>query len=270
MKIKRTAENPSLNVIERLPLKATRPPILFIHGANMSGWCWDEKFMPYFVELGHPSYAVDLRGHGRSGGQEHLSTNSIADYINDIERIIHEIGETPILVGHSLGGLVIQKYIETNKAPACILMASVPVDGLIPSIMDLFINPTFFIQKNLSQLFGTWFSPVDVTRKSVFSGPVDDDVVIRYCTEMQPSSPKVLLDTLWLGLPTKKNPHKLPLLYLGANEDTFFRPEQIEKTARAYHADYINMENTGHAIMLDSHWQESADAINAWLIKQSI
>ncbi|PHS73727.1 MAG: alpha/beta hydrolase [Cycloclasticus sp.] len=266
MKIDRSAEHPSLHIIEHHPKKATKkPPILFIHGANMSGWCWNEEFMPYFSKLGHPTYAVDLRGHGKSGGQETMSTDSIADYVTDIHRVIDEIGTTPILIGHSLGGLVIQKYIEKKTVPACVLMASVPVDGLVPSIMDLALNPTMFMQSNLSQLFGTLFSGVDVTRKSVFSGDVSDDVVIRYCTEMQPSSPKALLDTLWLGLPTKKNPFNIPMLSLGADEDTFFRPTQIRKTAEAYNAKYINMKKTSHAMMLDSHWQESANAINTWL-----
>ncbi|HIF18261.1 MAG TPA: alpha/beta fold hydrolase [Cycloclasticus sp.] len=270
MEIKKIAEHPSLYIVESHPKKASKTPILFIHGANMAAWCWNEKFMPYFSELGHPTYAVDLRGHGKSSGQEQLSSNSIADYVNDIERVIAEIGEPPILIGHSLGGLIVQKYIEFNTVPACILLASVPSDGLVPSIMDLFLNPNFFMQNNLSQLFGTLFSPVDVTRKSIFSGDVEDDVVIRYCTEMQPSSPKALMDTLWLGLPTKKNPFKIPMLSLGADEDTFFRPAQIRKTAEAYNADYINMKNTSHAMMLDSHWQESADAINTWLEKKSL
>lgn len=270
MEINKAAEHPSLYVLEKHPKKASKTPILFIHGANMAAWCWDENFMPYFAELGHPTYAVDLRGHGKSGGQEQLSSNSIADYVNDIERVIAEIGETPILIGHSLGGLIIQKYIEYNTAPACILMASVPSDGLMPSVMDLFHNPTFFLQNNLSQLFGTWFSPIDLTRKSIFSGDVHDNVVVRYCTEMQPSSPKALLDTLWLGLPTKKNPFEIPMLSLGADEDTFFRPKQIKETADTYNAEYLNMKNIGHAMMLDSHWHESADAIHAWLEKEYV
>jgi len=269
MKIQRTAEHPGLHIIEKHPKKATRPPLLFIHGANMAGWCWNEKFMPHFAELGHPTYAVDLRGHGKSGGQEQMASNSIADYVNDIQRTIDAIGTTPVLIGHSLGGLIIQKYIETETVPACVLLASVPVDGLVPSVMDLALNPTLFMQQNLSQLFGTLFSGVDVTRKSVFSGDVSDEVVIRYCTEMQPSSPKALLDTLWLGLPTKKNPFDIPMLSLGADEDTFFRPKQIRKTAEVFKAKYINMKNTGHAMMLDSHWQKSANEIKDWLEQQN-
>jgi len=270
MKIKYSAANPALEVIERHPSKASRKPILFIHGANMSAWCWNEYFMPYFTSLGHPTYAINLRGHGKSGGSAMLASNSIADYVTDIQRVIDEIDETPILVGHSLGGLVIQKYIENKTVPACVLMASVPVDGLIPSIIDLALNPTFYMQMNLSELMGTWFSPVDLTRKSVFSGHVDDEVVIRYCAEMQQGSPKALLDALWLGLPTYKNPFEIPMLALSADEDTFFRPAHIKKTANAYKADYLNMKKTGHTMMIDAHWRESANAINNWLEEQTL
>jgi len=270
MNIKYSTANPALDVIERHPKTATRRPILFIHGANMSAWCWDEYFMPFFSDLGHPTYAVNLRGHGKSEGSAMLASNSIADYVNDLQRVIDEIGEPPILIGHSLGGLIIQKFIEKKTVPACVLMATVPVDGLIPSIVDLALNPTFYMQMNLSELVGTWFSPVDVTRKSVFSGHVSDDVVIRYCAEMQQGSPKALLDTLWLGLPTYKNPFDIPMLALSADEDTFFRPAHIRKTAIAYKADYINMKKTGHTMMIDVHWRESAQAINHWLEKQKL
>ncbi|ORU93197.1 MAG: hydrolase [Cycloclasticus sp. symbiont of Poecilosclerida sp. M] len=271
MKIKQDAHHPNLDVLERQPKRAVRRPILFIHGANMSAWCWDEHFMPYFSERKHPTYALDLRGHGKSGGQHSLSLNSIADYVDDIQRVIDQIGESPILVGHSLGGLVVQKYIEKNVVPAAVLMASVPVGGLAEPLTNLaFYNPAIYAGLNLSKLFGTWFSPVDVTRESVFSGDVSDDVVIRYCTEVQPSSPKALLDALWLGVPTEQNPFNIPMLALAADEDTFFLPDQIEETAKAYKADFINIKDTSHAMMLDSHWQTTADAIYDWLSAQRL
>ncbi len=93
MNIKYSAEHPALDVIERHPKKITRKPLLFIHGANMSAWCWDEYFMPFFTNLGHPTYAINLRGHGKSGGSAMLATNSIADYVHDLQRVIDRIGE---------------------------------------------------------------------------------------------------------------------------------------------------------------------------------
>src|SRR5581483_5669188 len=35
----------------------------------------------------------------------------------------------PVVVGHSMGGLVVQKYLENHTAPAGVLLASMPVDG---------------------------------------------------------------------------------------------------------------------------------------------
>jgi len=268
MKIKSSSENPVLDVIEMHPKKATKKSLLFIHGANMSGWCWNENFMPFFTELGHPCYAISLRGHGKSGGHHNLATFSIADYVNDIERVIDELPEAPILIGHSLGGLLIQKYIETKTVPACVLLAPVPVGGLLPPILDLAMyNPSFYTQFNLTQLFGTWASAVDITRQSIFSGHVSDEVVIRYCAQMQPESPKALMDSIWLGLPDKTNPFDIPMLALAADEDSFFRPSHIKETADAYKADYINMEGTSHVMMLDSQWHECATTIQGWLAK---
>lgn len=271
MKIPHSSTAPALDVIESLPTHSTRPPILFIHGANMSAWCWREKFMPYFTALGHPTYAVSLRGHGQSGGQHQLASNSIADYVTDIQRVVNQLETPPILVGHSLGGLVVQKYIEHHTVPACIILASVPSQGLLPSLVDLaFYNPAFYTQLNLIQFFGTWSSAVDVARESIFSGHVSDDVVIRFCAQMQPESPRALLDSLWLGLPAKKNPFHLPMLALAADDDVFFKPEHIKATAEEYGADYINMKETSHTMMLDSHWQDSAHAMNEWLEKQAL
>jgi len=268
MKITSSFKNPSLDIIERHPQQTTRPPILFVHGANMSAWCWDENLMSFFAEHGHPTYALSLRGHGKSGGHQHLSSHSIADYVTDVELAISAIGEPPILIGHSMGGLIIQNYIEKNPVPACVLMAPVPAQGLLPSLFDLaFYNPSFYTQLGLVQFFGTWSSAVDITRESIFSGHVSDDVVIRYCAQMQPESPRALLDTLWLGLPVKKNPLNIPMLALGADDDIFFRPHHIKKTAEAHNADYINIENISHAMMLDAHWQKGANAIKGWLNK---
>jgi len=269
MKIKQPSHKPILDIIESHPSTATKAPILFIHGANMSSWCWDEHYMSFFTALGHPCYAISLRGHGNSGGQQQLASFGIADYVDDVQRAIDEIGTPPILIGHSLGGLVIQKYIEHNTVPACVLLAPIPVGGLLPPIIDLAMyNPSLYTQFNLVQLFGTWASALDITRKSIFSGHVSDELVIRYCTQMQPESPKALLDSLWLGLPCQNNPQKIPMLALAADEDCFFRPSHIKETAEANNADYINIDSTSHMMMLDSQWHVSATAIQDWLAKQ--
>ena len=60
---------PHLEVVSRLPKRATRkPPLLFVHGGYCDAWCWTPYFLPWFAARGWPAYALSLRGHGASGG----------------------------------------------------------------------------------------------------------------------------------------------------------------------------------------------------------
>src|SRR3990172_83754 len=98
-------------------------PILFIHGVYHAAWCWRE-FLPYFAEHGYQCHAVSLRGHGASEGNQTLAQTRFTDYLEDMARTIQQWGTLPILVGHSLGGMLIRKYIETRPVPAAVLIST--------------------------------------------------------------------------------------------------------------------------------------------------
>ena len=121
-------------VITYEPKAAPRdaPPLLFVHGAYVGGWCWAENFLPYFAELGYRTHAIDLYRHSR-GRLRFTPHASLSDYIEEIESSIASLGESPVLIGHSMGGYLVQKYIAQRSAPAAILMASVPPQGLLPA-----------------------------------------------------------------------------------------------------------------------------------------
>ena len=106
-------------------------PLLFVHGAWHGAWCWEDHFLPYFAQHGYTSHAVDLRGHGKSEGGDRLRGTSISHYVSDLAQIIGKLERPPVLIGHSLGGLVVQKYLEKHQAPAAVLLASVPPGGVL-------------------------------------------------------------------------------------------------------------------------------------------
>ncbi|MGB2811055.1 MAG: alpha/beta fold hydrolase, partial [Mycobacterium sp.] len=56
----------------------------------------------------------------------HFSTgaDTIADYVEDVKSVADDLPTRPVVIGHSMGGLVVQKYLESNAAPAGVLMAS--------------------------------------------------------------------------------------------------------------------------------------------------
>ncbi len=102
-------------------------PLLFIHGAWHGAWCW-EKFLPYFAGHGYEVHALSLRGHGNSEGHDGIRWHSaVRRYVEDVAEVIAGLSQPPCVIGHSMGGYVTQKYLETHSAPAGVLLASIPV-----------------------------------------------------------------------------------------------------------------------------------------------
>jgi pimeloyl-ACP methyl ester carboxylesterase len=131
-----------LEVIEKGSCTATHPtPLLFVHGAWHAAWCWDEHFLDFFANTGFRAVAVSLRGHGASTSSTRSSAASFADHVDDVQCAVDMLGSQPILVGHSLGGLVVQKYLENHDAPAAVLMAphprSEPAEQSWPSVLSV-------------------------------------------------------------------------------------------------------------------------------------
>lgn len=106
------------------------PPILFVHGMWHGGWCYEEQFIPWFGERGYDARAVTLRHHDVRHAPE-LRTTRIRDFVEDVEIAAAAFPSPPVLVGHSMGGFVTQKYLETNDAPAAVLLASAPPGGIL-------------------------------------------------------------------------------------------------------------------------------------------
>jgi pimeloyl-ACP methyl ester carboxylesterase len=120
-----------LEVIDKGSCSAEHPvPLLFVHGAWHAAWCWDEHFLDYFADMGHRAMAVSLRGHGNSPAPRRMRRCSVADLVDDVESVANSLPVRPVVIGHSLGGFVVQKYLEAHAAPAGVLVASMPPGGV--------------------------------------------------------------------------------------------------------------------------------------------
>ena len=121
-----------LNIVHYKAVGTPRPtPLLLVHGAWHASWSW-ENFVPFFTGLGYDVTTVDLRGHGGSEGREKVKWHSAArGYVADVAQAVEAIGRPPVIIAHSLGGYVAQKYLENNTVPAAVLIASVPARGIL-------------------------------------------------------------------------------------------------------------------------------------------
>jgi pimeloyl-ACP methyl ester carboxylesterase len=97
----------------------TGPALVLIHGISSSGEVW----LPLLDELGRhfTPVTVDLRGHGNSGKPE--TGYLYDDYIGDVDRVLDHLNlATPLIVGHSLGGLVTLWWAAQQPARAAALV----------------------------------------------------------------------------------------------------------------------------------------------------
>jgi pimeloyl-ACP methyl ester carboxylesterase len=123
--------------------------LLLVHGAWHGPWCWTD-FAQHLTECGHRVRAVQLRGHDGPRGR---IWHRVHHYVEDVRHALAGFPAPPVLVGHSLGGLVVQKHLEGNFAPAAALMASIPTGGTIGAVARLFgRHSRAWLKANLLQL----------------------------------------------------------------------------------------------------------------------
>ncbi|BBY19841.1 alpha/beta hydrolase [Mycobacterium stomatepiae] len=253
-----------LEVIEKAPGRDVgKPPVLFVHGA----WYWDEHFLDFFAEKGYPSLAVSLRGHGKSVDPKRNHFCSIADYVDDVASVAKSLPTPPIVVGHSMGGFVVQKYLESHDAPAAVLLASVPPRGVTLFMLRRgkqhrwHTVRTLLTTKSLHLIGAT----PELAREHFYSRFTPEDDVVRYSAPLgEEYAGRWFLDMLFLNLPTPDRVDT-PVLVLGAENDGCFTQREVHQTARAYRTQAEIFPDMGHNMMVEPEWAQVAERIHAWL-----
>lgn len=241
-----------------------RPPLLFIHGAFAGGWMWADTFMPFFADAGYRSYAVSLRGHGRSDGQEHIDWHSIADYVDDVGKVLAWLDEPAVLVGHSMGGFIVQKSLERHAAPGAALICSVPPQGLIAAQFHLFLQkPQLFLEIN--RIMAGNYSSIDVLRDALFNEELSTEVLDDFLARMQPESQRAIWDMSMFNLPLLPMLHRPPMLVLGAEKDILVPAFLVQATAHTYGLPNHIFHGMGHAVTHEKNWPHVAAALRDWL-----
>lgn len=268
-----------LEVIDKGSSSESHPvPLLFVHGGEHAAWCWDEHFLDFFAAEGYRALALSLRGHGMSSNSKPARACSIADYVQDVCSIADHLWQTPVMIGHSLGGFVMQKYLESHVAPAGVLVASTPPHGAAAAVLR---TAEFLLRKTARHPWLTakaiitgkslpGFNKLERIRSMFFSPHTPESLVAHYAERLQTEqSGRAALDMVFLNLP---KPHRVstPLLVLGAQCDRSVTPEEVLATARAYCAQSEIFPHMGHDMMLESGWLAVAQRIHTWLRAQGL
>jgi len=246
---------------------ARRHPLLFVHGAWHGAWCW-ESFMEWFAARGWDSHALDLRGHGTSDNDRSLRRTRIKHYVDDLANVVDSLETPPIIIAHSMGGLVTQRFLEDHELPGAVLLAPVPISGALrATLRTLRRHPIKFLKANLMWDLRPLIEKREVAADLLLSDDATADQVDWMWNRLQAESYLAYLDMLFFVRSRPQLVHS-PMAVIAGSADRIFGVGEHRKTAKAYGVELEVIEGAAHDLMLGPRWEQAAEAIAAALEPQ--
>lgn len=247
--------------------RTAHPPVLFVHGAWHGAWCWQTHFMDYFAQAGFDTHALDLRGHGKSAAVKAMRWNRIGDYADDVLAAIEAIGARPVVIGHSMGGLVTQHCMKRagGKLAAAGLLATVPWHGVWSATIKVALrHPLVFAEANLRWTLYPIVREAVRARELFLEAGTPDGESRAFAAKLGDESYLGYLDMLGLDLAGRFDPG-IPVMVVGGERDFLFSPASQRSTAAAFGGQCHVIAGAPHDLMLASQWRQAADLFIEWM-----
>jgi non-heme chloroperoxidase len=253
-----------LELIYRLAKQPDAVPVLFVHGIFSGAWIWEEHFLDWFAQHGYHAYSVSLRGHGNSSSPDPTGQYSLKDYTEDLKDAIQTIEQNhkqpPLLVGHSMGGMVVQRFLSQHIGRGAVLLCSIPPQGMMPlSIQSLWSNPVTALEMSHTYMMPE-LATTGQLQRYMFSGPVEQQKLEKWLLHMVPESQQLIWDMSWRDLPNPFEVSKTPIAVIGATQDKLVPRMTVSLTAATYGCKPYWV-NSGHGVMLDHNWKDAAGVV---------
>lgn len=250
--------------------------IIFIHGMFQNPVSW-QHWLPRFESLGyrclapawpfHEGSPADLRQNPPAG----LGDLNLEEILESIGGVIASLPEKPILIGHSVGGLVVQVLVNSGAAAGGVAISSVAPNRMLSFDWGFLKNSALInnplkgnepFYTDLETFHGAFCNTMSIEQTAVAfqeTATHDSRNVLRTCLG---SAGNVDLETV----------HP-PLLFVGGSADEIIPADLNEKNAQAYSSDagVVDLkifEGKAHFICGEPGWEEVADFVAEWVQKQ--
>ncbi|MCF0054759.1 alpha/beta hydrolase [Dyadobacter sp. CY356] len=249
--------------------------VLFVTGAFVSNACWDD-WKQFFEKQGYRTLAPpwpnkDAAAEELRNRQPNpaIAGNRLAELIEYFAEIAANLPEKPILIGHSIGGLITQLLLQRNLGRAGIAIHSVPPQGIITFKLSFLLagwGPLGFftpVGESFMMSFKQWqyaFTnglPIEVQKEGYYKLAI-------------PESKQIVRDTITsVAKVDFKKPHSPLLLISGTADHTI--PDSLNyDNYRKYKSggsitDYKKFPGRTHYVLGQEGWKEVAYYISDWL-----
>lgn len=251
--------------------------MVMIHGMTGSPWHW-YNYKEFFTDRGYHCLTPTLRYHDMDPGDDPdpgLGTTSLLDYAGDLEQEIRKLDQPPIIMGHSMGGLLAQIVGSRVPARALVLLTPAPPRGILmlqPSAIRLFAP--------VMTRWGFWRQPFRPSFDQAVYGFMHlvppEEQKMAYELAVYESGLALMEIGLWF-LDSKKASRvdyqqiKCPVLIIAGGQDRSVPAAVVRKNAARYRgqATYLEYKNHAHWVLGEPGWEKIAQDIDNWLRKNT-
>jgi pimeloyl-ACP methyl ester carboxylesterase len=247
--------------------------IFMIHGMWGGPWCW-ENYCRVFEAKGYHCVTATLPYHDmdpRVIPDPRLGTTSLIDYAELLERKVRELGVKPIVMGHSMGGLLAQILGARSLAKALVLLTPASPSGIIavtPSVIRSFWS--------VQTAWGFWRKPMRQTfAEAVYSmlHLLPEKERKKTYDRFVYESGKVACEIGYWPFDSKhaskvdESKVACPMLVVAGTQDRITPVSVVRRVARKYRtvSTYKEFEDHAHWVMAEPGWQEVAEYVSSWL-----
>lgn len=250
------------------------PPVVMIHGAFSAAWAFD-GYAQLFRSYGAKVLTPTLRHHetppGRRASRE-LGLTSTLDYAADIEEVVRTLGEPPVLIGHSMGGLIAQMVAARVPVKALALIAPSAPWGVLPtshweimSAQGLYLAGQFWNKPLRPEAWIAETHALDLVppgeREALFA---------RFVPESGLATFEILHWPVDMRRATYVEAERVtcPVLCVGGAQDRVNPPKTVASIARRYRgrSDYFEVERASHWLIGEPGWEKTARFVREWVI----
>jgi len=260
-----------MTAIEQYTINPTQPnalpPVLLVHGAWHGAWCWHE-FAHLLADRGYTVHYFSLPGHGRSVlAKPSLNHYSLSDYVQFLTARIDELEQPPVVIAHSMGGALLQLYLQQQHLPAAVAMASIPHIGTLPLLWRIFLKfPLTFFHALFRYKSEIIVAHPERARALFFSkqNPIDYHATHKL---LGPESMRILIPLMFRWT-FRKIRTGTPILVIAGEKDATVPVSMQHSLAAHLRATLKIYPEQGHCLMLEPMKMSIANDIDDWIRKQ--
>ncbi|GAA2569109.1 alpha/beta fold hydrolase [Winogradskya consettensis] len=261
------------------------PTIVFIHGLWLHATSWD-PWQEFFTAAGYDTVAPEWPGTPDTVAEARANPDSIADHGIDAVTehylsFLDGLGEPPILIGHSFGGMIAQKILGLGRAAAVVAVDAAQIKGVLPLPLSA-LHATLPVFKNPANIRRAVSLTAEQFRYGFGNAISEEESAGLYDRWTIPAPGRPLFEAAAANFSLHSpaavdtgNTSRGPLLLIAGGKDHTVPEVITEATAKQYRhspavTELVAFPDRGHSLTIDNGWREVAQTSLDWLHAQGL